>query len=1089
MSASQTDFAKLIRSKWFIALFAIVVFLTSNHYSYAQVERGVITGIVRDGSGALISNAVVTLQNGATGISTVTSTNSEGIFVSPPLTPGEYHVRISANGFKGSLQHVRLEVAQRMSLDATLDVGGSEESVEVKSDTLQFDTDTATISNLRTEEAVHNLPLNGRNFAELLGLGAGVVPGQSQLAGTIPYAQQRGPTAYAINGQRMTDNRFLLDGIGDNENHNGLGVVIFPPIDAVEEFREQTTDADARYGRAAGGIINLVFKSGSNKYHGTAFNFFRNSALDARNYFDTRKPGFRMNTFGATFGGPVIPGSNPKTFFFGDYAGQRTSQGLTNVSTIPVWGPQGVGDFSLYSQVVRDPVTKVAFPGNVVPSSYLASPQSQVGQNLLTLFTKNGVTPNRSGFTTANNYLYTPQRIDDGNAYDIKIDHQFSDKDNAFARYSHAYDNIYQPGLLPSPLAGAAVGGPAQQPAHQAVLSETHVFSPALLNTARVGWSRIFITAQNFNNGLKLPALVGIPGVIVPGDEAHTDGLPYITTTGLTAIGDPVNSPTQIGTNNYQVNDNLTFVRGKHSIDVGAEIVRLQYNMYQTLAEHGTISFTGNFTGLGLADLLLGAPTSGVYQYQQGTRGFRQLDLAFYAQDSYKVSDRLTLALGVRYDNFLGWPWTEVGDRLYQFDPKLSTTAVFRAGTNGVPRSGVHGNNTNLAPRVGFSYKVASKTVFHGGYGIYYEAPQVSNSYTIGANSPAIDYWAFNNPTYGAAGFNWLSNGFVHTRATTSAIQGAPLYAIDPNAKTPYSEQWHASVQQQIGSANRITIAYIGNVGRHLDALFDINQASPGTTALATRRPYPFFSQIWQLQTGLISSYNGLQVTAERRTKDLGFQFSYTYSHSLDENSSNPGNIVNSYNLAADYGNSDQNIPSRFVGSINYSLPFRGSGITRPFVQGWQLNAILTYSDGIPFSVLAGANTLGIADGIVPRAQFVGTSGNGSLPPGNRTLKKWFDTSAFANPGPQQWGNSGRNILQGPGTKNVDFSVFKTIPLHEAANLQLRSEFFNLLNTPQFNNPSATAGTTTFGTISSAGSPNTLQRVSRQIQLAAKFTF
>jgi hypothetical protein len=463
--------------------------------------------------------------------------------------------------------------------------------------------------------------------------------------------------------------------------------------------------------------------------------------------------------------------------------------------------------------------------------------------------------------------------------------------------------------------------------------------------------------------------------------------------------------------------------------------------------------------------------------------------LAFYAQDSYKVSDRLSLALGVRYDNFLGWPWTEVGDRQYQFDPKLSTTAVFRAGTNGVPRSGVHGNNINFAPRVGFSYKVASKTVFHGGYGIYYEAPQVSNSYTIGANSPAIDYWAFNNPTYGATGFNWLSNGFVHTRATTSAIQGAPLYAIDPNAKTPYSEQWHVSVQQQIGNSNRITIAYIGNVGRHLDALFDINQATPGTTALATRRPYPFFSQIWQLQTNLISSYNGLQVTAERRTKDLGFQLSYTYSHSLDENSSNPGNIVNSYNLGADYGNSDQNIPSRFVGSINYSLPFRGSGIARPFVQGWQLNAILTYSDGIPFSVLAGANTLGIADGIAPRAQFVGAGGNGSLAPGNRTLKKWFDTSAFANPGGQQWGNSGRNILQGPGTKDADFSVFKTIPLHEAANLQLRSEFFNLFNTPQFNNPSATAGTSTFGTISSAGSPNTLQRVSRQIQLAAKISF
>jgi hypothetical protein len=304
----------------------------------------------------------------------------------------------------------------------------------------------------------------------------------------------------------------------------------------------------------------------------------------------------------------------------------------------------------------------------------------------------------------------------------------------------------------------------------------------------------------------------------------------------------------------------------------------------------------------------------------------------------------------------------------------------------------------------------------------------------------------------------------------------------------PYSEQWHASVQQEIGESNRITIAYVGNVGVHLDGLLDINQAAPGTTPIATRRPYPYFSQIWQLQTNLVSNYNGLQVTAERRSKNLGYQFSYTYSHALDENSSNPGNIVNSYNKKADYGNSDQNIPSRFVGSVNYTLPFRGSGVYRPLVQGWQVNAIATYSDGLPFSVSSGANSLGVADGIVPRAQFIGSIGNGSLPSGQRTLKQWFNTVAFANPGTQQWGNSGRNILEGPGTKNVDFSVFKTVPLHETTSLQLRSEFFNLFNSPQFNNPNATVGPG-FGTISSAGSPTTLQRVSREIQLAAKIVF
>jgi hypothetical protein len=1089
------------RQMWFaLHLFAMIV-LTSS-LAIAQVEKGVITGVVKDSGGAVLQSAHVSLENLATRISVQTATNGEGIYVSPPLNPGIYDVKITADGFGSFAQRVQLEVAQRMEVNAVLNVGAAAvESVEVNASTAQFDTETATISNLRTEEAVHNLPLNGRNFAELLGLGAGVVPGQSQLAGSIPYAQQRGPTAYAINGQRLTDNRFLLDGIGDNENHNGLGVVIFPPIDAVEEFREQTTDADARYGRSAGGVINLVFKSGTSQFHGEVFNFLRNSSLDAKNYFDSRKPSFRMNSYGGTLGGPVFSGKNPKTFFFADYAGQRISQGLTNLDTVPAWGPQGVGDFSLYLQngiVVHDPVTKVAFPGNVVPASYLASQQSQVGQNILALYSSNGVTPNVAGATTANNFRYSPQRIDNGNAFDVKVDHQISDHDSAFLRYSYAHDAILQPGILPTPLVGANISGPADQPAHQAVLSETHIFSPTLLNTTRFGWSRIFITAKNFDNGLNLPTELGIPGVIVAGDTANTDGLPVLNISGATSIGDPGNAPTQIGTNNYQINDNLTIVRGKHSIDVGAELVRLQYNMFQTASEHGSMSFTGTYTGLGLADLLLGAPASGTRQYEQGTRGFRQFDLSFYAQDSYKVNDRLTLGLGLRYDNFLGWPWTEVQNRMYNFIPSLSTTQDFQVGTNGISRTGVNGSNVNFAPRLGFSYKAFSKTVFHAGYGLYYEAPNVTNSSGLGANSPAIDYWAFNNSTYGSTGFNWVSNGFVHTTAAGSAPQGAPLYAADPNAKTPYSEQWHASVQQEIGQSNRITIAYIGNVGVHLNGLLDINQATPGTTATSTRRPYPYFAQIWQMQDSLISNYNGLQVTAERRSKNLNLLFSYTYSHSLDENSNNIGTIVNSYNKHGDYGNSDNNIPNRFVGSINYSLPFIGPGPFRPLIKGWQVNGILTYSDGIPFSVLAGVNQLNIGDGITPRALFTGASGNGSLPPGQRALSKWFNTSAFSNVG-GNWNTvygsnttapiSGRNTLQGPGTKNVDFSVFKTISLHEAGNLELRSEFFNLFNTPQFNNPGNSVGTSAFGIVASAGSPTTLQRVSREIQLAAKITF
>lgn len=1075
---------------FFLAFFASVLMEPLS----AQVEKGIVTGAVNDATGAAIVSASVTITNLATKVAVHTLSATAGLFVSPPVDAGLYEVKIAAPHLQTVVKTVRVEVGQRIRVDTVLNVASDAQEVRVDATTVQFDTDSSTVSNLRGEKAVHDLPLNGRNYAELLGLGAGVVPGQSQMTSSVPYTMQRGATTYAMNGLRMTDNRLLLDGIGDNENHNGLGVVIFPPIDAIEEFREETANADARYGRTSGGVVNLVFKSGTSQYHGGVFEFLRNASLDAKNYFDSAKPGFRMNSFGATLGGPLWPSAAPKTFFFVDYAGERTSQGLTYLDTVPTWGPEGVGDFSAYSTKVHDPVTLSAFTGNIVSASYLATAASKVGQNVLALYSQYNVTSNVSGATTASNYRYNPQRIDNSNAFDVKINRSFSERDNGFLRYSQAYDDILQPGPLPKPLVGGGVSGPAQQPAHQAVLSETHVFSPTLLNTVRFGWSRIFVHTKGFDAGLNLPTTLGIPGVIQSGDEANTDGLPSMSITGATGIGDPTNSPSQIGTNNYQTSENVSWLKGKHSFDFGAEFLRLQYNIFQTSGEHGVMSFTGNFTGLGLADLLLGAPTTGSIQYQKGTRGFRQLDLGFYAQDNYKVTRRLTLNLGVRYENYLGWPWVEVNNRMYEFIPSLSTTQVYQVGTHGISRSGANANNLNFEPRIGFAYRVASNITLNGGYGLYYAAPYLINSEGPSINAPAVDYWAFNNTSYGATGFNALSGGFTHTSSTTNAPQGAPLYTIDPEAKTPYSAQWHLSLQRQVGANNRFTIAYVGNEGFHLDHLSNINQASPGTsnTTLSTRRPYPYFGQILQLQTHQISNYHSLQLTAERRTSTLSYLVSYTYSHALDESSATSlgvGSVVNSYDLHGDYGNSDLNLPNRFVGSLSYTVPYHGSHRWKPLGDGWQVNAIVSFWDGLPFSVLAGTNTLNIGDSITPRAQLLSGYGNGSLASGKRTTKKWFNTAAFTNPGAQQWGNSGRNILQGPGTKNADFSLFKNIPLARAKSLQLRVETFNLFNTPQFNNPSATVGTSAFGTISSAGSPTTLQRTSREIQLAGKIGF
>ena len=1092
MSVEHFSFRKFLKQRLPRLLSALFVVLMASALQAQIVEVGTITGVVKDNSGALVPNAQVTVQNTGTGLTTNSTTDSQGIFVSTPLHPGDYNVVVEAPGFNKVVEHVRLEVGQRVSADVTLTVGTNAETIEVQASAELLETETSSVSNLRTEQAVKDLPLNGRNFAELVGLGAGAVPAQTQLV-SVPYTQQRGPTSYAFNGLRYQENRLLLDGIGDNENHNGLAVVIFPPIDAIQEFSEETTDADARYGRGNGGTINLVFKSGTNNYHGEVFEFLRNSALNAKNYFATSgKPPLRQNEFGGTFGGPLFSRKNPKSFFFADYSGKRLAQGLTYVDTVPYFNLTSTGyDFSAYpAGAIKNPVTKAAYANNFIPLS--DANINPTGANILNFYHKYA-SPNIAGKTTANNFLYSPLLVLNEDAYDVKVDHKFTEADSGFIRYSQARDSILQPGTLPNPLVGAVICGPAQNPAYQSVLSETHIFSPTTINTARYGWSRFFVNAQNWDSGQNLPTQLGIPGVEVAGNS-RSDGLPVYSFSGGTSIGDAGNSPTQIGTNNYQFDDNVNLVRGKHSLDIGVEFVRLQYNMFQTSAEHGSASFGTSYSGLAWTDLLFGAPKSGTYSFPSGTVGLRQSDLSLYVQDNFKVNHRLTLNLGVRYENFLGWPWTEVNNKLYNFVPSISKTSLERVGSQGVPSSGANNNKLNFAPRVGFAYKVTSKTVFHAGFGLYYSAPNVTNSSGLSANVPVNDYWAFNNAaTYGAAAsngsaFNFASSGFVHTKVTSASSLpvGLPVLAQDPNAKTPYSEQWHATIEQQIPYSTVLKFAYVGTKGVHLDGLRDINAGSPGTTNVTVNRPYPFFSQINLLETSEVSNYNALQVTAERRAHGLNFLASYTYSHALDESTSSPGSITNPYNIASNYGNSDLNIPNRFVASAGYELPFKSSGKLNYVVQGWQLNTILNYFDGLPFSVSASS---GVGDGITPRAQLLPGSGNGSLPSGQRTLAKWFNTAAFANPATGTWGNSGRNILQGPGTKTVDFSFFKNTHVTESDVLQLRAEFFNIFNTPQFDNPGATAGSAAIGTISSAGSESTFQRIGRQVQLAAKITF
>jgi hypothetical protein len=1071
------------------ALFSVLLVL-------AQVDMGTISGLVRDASGAGTPKARVVIRSQETGLTVEVATNEAGLYVSPPLHPGTYVVEVEAQGFERTVKRVVLDVSQRVGLDVDLAVGAVTQSVEVKDLATLLQTETSTLSYLRTERSIKDLPLNSRNFAQLIGLAASAMPAQSQNTGS-PITMKRGVIGYAINGTRLEENNFLLDGINNNENHNGLGILIFPPIDAVQEFRVESSVANAQFGRGGGGTINLTYKSGGRDYHGGLFEFFRNSALDAKNFFDAASvpiPPFKLNQFGGFLGGRVNPRSkDPKTFFFFSSQGGFVRQAQTYVSNVPTAAFRE-GDFSAAPQRIYDPLTqrqtapgqfdRQPFTNNRIPADRI----DKVGRNILNLY------PDPTSAGIANNFLFNPVRATNDKAIDAKVDHQFSEKDMAWVRYSWANSELTEPSFLPSPAIGNGPGVPGlnNQPINQGVLSETHIFSTASFNEARFGYSRLNLRAFNPNFGRYVSNEIGVPGANVTGDEL-TSGLTIFSISGLQGLGDNGFSPAIIVSDNLQWNDNYTHIRGKHTLKFGGEVQRRRYNAFQSNVLRGTMSFGTAYTsnptspggtGLGAAETLLGRAGSGTIRFLNGTRGFRRTELGFYFQDDYKLTSHFTLNLGLRWEDYLGWPWTEVNNRLYGF--VAATQDVVRVGTGGVPGgAGVNGDHKNFGPRVGFAWSVLPKTVVRAGYGIFYSAPQLDITRNLASNPPEFIVSAFTNNQFDFQGARPASAGFDRPAAGT--LEGATLNSIDANSRTPYTQQWNLSLQRELPWAFSITLAYVGTKGTRLEARPDINQPVPGTTAIALRRPFPRYQAITESENRHSSIYHGLQVTTERRlARGVNLQLGYTYSHSIDEASGDFNAPMDLRNFRVDRGNSDYDVRHRLVASWTWDLPLDARGRWNLVVGGWQLNGIAMFYDGLPFSVQSATNTLNTGNGT--RADRIAS---GELPGGQRTLDRWFEVTAFIAPGPQRFGNGGRNILRGPGTKQADLSLFKEFHFSEdrVRRLQFRSEFFNITNTPQFNNPANTVGSPGAASIRSAGAPLTFQRTSRQIQFGLKLYF
>lgn len=1079
----------------------------------AQVvaQTAQLTGRITDASGAVIAGAAVTITQISTGVEREAVSNEEGYYTVPLLPPGAYRIAVQKTGFKTARESsLTLEVGQAARVDMALEVGQVAETTEVVASGAIVETESAALGNVRTQRAIVDLPINTRNFTQLVHLTAGSVPASTQASGALPVTAKRGVPITSINGQRPEDNNVMIEGININENHNGLGIILYPPLDALQEFKIETNNFSAQYGRAGGAAINVAYKSGGREFHGNFFEFHRNSVFDAKGFFDPvdqRNPKFILNQYGATFGGPVLLPAifgrrfnrgRDKTFFFASWEATRNRQAQTSISTVPTEAMRG-GDFSAHPNRIFDPATttpsgnsfaRTQFPGNIIPAARL----DPVGVKIAALYPL----PNLPG--VANNYVFNPIREVDGNNFDYKVDHRFNANNETNFRFSHGNTQIFEPGVLPEPAVG--VGSPTgtnKSPHRQFVAGWIHTLAANKINEAKFGFTRLNLQQLPINFGRDIATELGIPGSNT--GSPLNSGLTIINIGGFRALGDNGFTPAVIVSENWQFNDNFHYLTGGHSLRSGIEVQRRRYNSFQSSEARGTLSFGTGFTfnplaaagtGLGLADLLLGLPASGSLQTIEGTRGFRRTETALYFQDDYKLRPTLTLNLGLRYELFSGFPWTEVADRMSQFVP--ATGAIVNINSPEAPwPSGVRPDRNNVSPRFGFAWQLLSKTVLRGGYGVFYNAPPLDITRNLAGNPPYVGRFAFNNNQFDLIGARRTSQGFL--RQFTSA--GAALNAIDINMRTPYTQQWNLNVQQGLPSSLILTLAYVGTKGTKLVTRPNINQPRPGAGAVATRRRYPEFNDILYWSSQASSIYHGLQVTADKRyAHGLSMLVSYTWAHAIDNTSDLFGTPQNAFDYDADRGNSAYDLRHRLVTSFNYDLPFGAGrawlndahGVGQALVGGWQVNGIVQLYGGFPFTVTSAVNTLNGSGG--QRAHVV-PGCNPTLSSAERTLQRWFNTSCFTAPPQFTFGNAGRNILRGPGTKQFDLSLFKNFSLgaDQARRLQFRAELFNAFNTPQFNAPNSSIGAPGAGTITSAGSIVTFQRTPRQVQFALKLYY
>lgn len=1120
---------------------------------FGQSGVGTILGTVKDASGAVVANAAVEVTNTGTNFTQKTQTTSAGTYNVPYLRPGTYRITVTMTGFqKAVVEGVTLTVDQENRVDVVLKPGAVSESVTVEGSAIALDTDNAAVSQLVSQKQVTDLPLNGRNFQQLLFIGAGAVQTGGE-QGTMRSGQG---AAISINGSRPESNTYLIDGMLNTDQALNTPATMLS-IDAIQEFKVLSETYSAQYGFSAN-QISIVTKGGTNDLHGSVFEFNRNDAFDAKNFFTPAgRPNqeLRQNQFGFVVGGPVyIPklydGRN-KTFWLANYEGWRVRQGAQQFANVP--DPANVQGF--FTTSVTDPTTGTSFPGcsnggttyvSCIPQSRF-SKLAQVGISAGYFPAPNCPSPSACA---GSNYILDGNLPSDTDQQTYRVDQELGKFGRIFGRGSYLkFNTVNGLGTASGQLGETSFTGETTNWA----ITHTISFGPNAVNEFHVGRLNTTTNQTGFTAPASVISALGFTGIFT--DLSSLQRIyPYISFNGASSnlngsfFGGAVNAYTTSNNPMWQFGDTVTLNRGKHTFYVGADYKQWVLNRDVANNFLGNYNFVGFATNNPFADFLLGyyaaaaAFVPGAFSNPNVAGNPRQYNFKYfapYAQDDWKVNSRLTVNLGLRWDyrtvpyetnNHMGW--RDITNTLGGFciaDQKLTTDGIAPAG-NGVyrycgRRNPADAETKDFGPRVGFAYRPFEKTVVRGGYGIFWdgiEGREIDGSADL---YPYVSRLALNQTAGNITQTtNQLFPSFTSISPVTPASNSFVAVNISEYPKNPYMQQWTLSVQRELARNTTLEVNYVGNKGTHLLSRNNINQAvamkdpafcavkanqTLGDCPVAARRPFPQFNVYIDELWNNWSSYNAMNVKFERRTSSMAITSVYTWAKSLDDKSAAAGigqgqaaagwqGFLDNHDPARDYGPSDFNVGQRFVTSFVYQLPVgRGKRVLTDasksvdlLVGGWQLTGIATFQQGFPMSITAGDPT-GLLDKFGSnRADKVGSNSGFT-----KSLNEWFNTAAFAQPAPNTFGNSGRDIITMPGINNWDVGILKDFAFTERLRFQLRLETFNTWNHPQFY-PDPLAGfagggttvgnnianTATFGKITGAAP-------GRIVQLGGKFTF